>query len=280
VNGDIRNLNECVLKETDKIKYLSSPILSSFDSVLIHGFLSREGGVSAPPFSSLNFDVREGDPLENVARNKEIIKKASGARMERLILVNQVHGSSVLVLDDFVGGPSSYRLTDADAIITGLTDFPIGILTADCLPILLYDPVNAVAGAVHAGWKGTVRSIVVKTVEAMRARFGTNPRDIICALGPYIGPCCYGVGENVYAEFSDAFGNVDCFKRDSGALRLDIGASNVSQLHEAGIIKDNISISPFCTSCRNDLFFSYRKDNKRTGRQLSFIMLKSNRNEG
>jgi len=279
MGGDIR-LNECVLKEKDGIKYLSSPMLSSFDPVLIHGFLTRAGGVSSPPFSSLNFDIRDGDPPGNVARNREIIKKASGARMERLILVNQVHGSSVLVLDDFEGGGASYRLTDADAIITGLADFPIGILTADCLPILLYDPVNAVIGAVHAGWKGTVRSIVVKTVEAMRARFGTNPRDIVCALGPYIGPCCYGVGENVYEEFSEAFGNVDCFKRDSGGLRLDIGASNIYQLHEAGVLKDNISISPCCTSCRNDLFFSYRKDDKRTGRQLSFMMLKSNRNEG
>lgn len=278
MSGDIGNLNECALKEKDKIKYLSSPMLSSFGSALIHGFLSREGGVSPPPFSSLNFDIRDGDPPGNVARNREIIKKASGARMERLILVNQVHGSSVFVLDDFTGGAASYGITDADAIITGLTDFPIGILTADCLPILLYDPVNAIIGAVHAGWKGTVRSIAVKTIDAMRARFGTNPRDVICALGPCIGPCCYGVGENVYAQFSDAFGAVDCFKRVSGGLRLDIGASNIDQLHEAGISSGNISISPFCTSCRNDLFFSYRKDNKRTGRQLSFIMLKSDRN--
>lgn len=278
MDGNIRNLkNVCLLKEKDKIKYLSSPMLASFDAVLIHGFLSRAGGVSGPPFSSLNFDLRDGDPPENVAENREIIRRASGANMERLILVNQVHGDSVLILDDFVGGAASYRLSDADAIITGLTNFPIGILTADCLPILLYDPVNAVTGAVHAGWKGTVRSIAVKTIEAMGARFGTRPRDIVCALGPYIGPCCYTVGENVYSEFTDAFGTVDCFKRDSGELRLDIGASNIDQLHNAGLLRDNISVSPFCTSCRNDLFFSYRKDGKRTGRQLSFIMLKNNR---
>ncbi len=270
--------NGCLLREKDKIRYVSSAVLSSFDAILIHGFLSRVGGVSGPPFSSLNFDVRDGDTPENVSENREIISRASGALMGKLILVNQVHGNSVLILDDFPGGAASYRPVDADAIITGLTNFPIGILTADCLPALLYDPVNTVIGAVHAGWKGTVRSITVKTVEAMRARFGSRPRDIICALGPYIGPCCYTVGENVCREFTDALGpEMNCFKRDTEGLRLDMGASNMEQLHQAGLLMDNISVSPFCTSCRNDLFFSYRKDGLRTGRQLSFIMLKSNR---
>ncbi len=271
--------NVCLLKERDGISYVSSPALSSFDALIVHGFLSRVGGVSGAPFSSLNFDIRDGDTPENVAKNKTAVSTASGADMERLVLVNQVHGNSVLILDDFPGGAASYRTVDADAIITGLTGFPIGILTADCLPVLLYDPVNAVAGAVHAGWKGTVRSIAIKTVEAMRARFGTRPRDVLCAMGPYIGPCCYTVGENVRAEFMEAFGTEDCFRRDAAGLRLDIGASNIEQLRDAGLLMENISTSPFCTSCRNDLFFSYRKDGKRTGRQLSFIMLKGNRTE-
>ncbi len=269
--------NDCLLKEKDGVKYLSSPVLSSFGQI-IHGFLSRAGGVSSPPFSSLNFDARDGDAPENITENRRIISRASGARMERLILVNQVHGNSVVVPDDWKGGAASFMPVDADAIISGLTDFPIGILTADCLPILLHDPVNSVIGAVHAGWRGTVRSIAVRAIETMQARFGSRPRDIVCAFGPYIGPCCYSVGENVYGEFADAFGfDLACFKKDSRGLRLDIGEANAEQLRQKGVLMDNISASPFCTSCRNDLFFSYRRDGRSTGRQLSFITLRNSR---
>ncbi len=262
------------LKETNNIKYVSSGLLSPFESIT-HGFLSRVGGVSGPPFSSLNFDGRT-DSVGNVAKNMELLSRASGTPMEKLVLVNQVHGNSVLILDDFPGGAASYKLVDADAIITGLTGFPIGVLTADCLPVLLYDPVNNIIGAVHAGWKGTLRGVSVKAVESMRSRFGSRPRDILAAFGPYIGPCCYSVKENVFLEFKDAFGEeLNYFYREGGELMLDIGDANIEQLHSAGLSEENISISSWCTSCNNDLFFSYRKEGGMTGRQLSFVMLRS-----
>lgn len=248
------------------IRYMASPLLS--DKAISHGFLTRIGGVSQAPYASLNFDARDTDPAGNVERNRALFHEAFGVGEGRLVTVSQVHGKEVLVLD----GSAPERPVEADAIITNTPGFAIGMMTADCQPVLLFDPVNMAIGAVHAGWKGAALGIVVVTGELMWKNYGTRPEDLIVSLGPCIGPCCYKVGWNVLDEYMARHREADCFKEKEG-LRMDISEGNLIQLLGMGVRKENISNDAVCTSCNSDLFFSHRRDNGRTGRQLSFIML-------
>lgn len=259
-------------REKNNVRYFVSDKIN--EAGALHAFSTRKGGVSSPPLASLNFDSRDADAPENIARNRSLFADAiglSGAEMERLVTLNQVHGDALITVD----AGYDFKMKDADAMITNVAGTPIGILTADCQPILLFDPVKKVVGAAHAGWKGAYLKIGGLTVVAMRERFGSDLKDIRAALGPFIGPCCYAVKGDVHARFKEAFGsNAGLFFSGQDGLSLDIGKANVKTLLDAGLVKENIEVSGLCTACRNDLFFSYRKEEGRTGRQISVIMLR------
>ncbi|MBI3754123.1 MAG: peptidoglycan editing factor PgeF [Deltaproteobacteria bacterium] len=284
-----------MLKQTAGIQYASSSILESIDFIS-HGFLSRIGGISKPPFASLNFDMRDGDNIANIEHTKAAVGRLFGFDVKRLLTINQVHGSDILVIDKPVKDILNLSKTSADAIITNQYDFAIGILTADCVPILLLDPVKKVIGAVHAGWKGTVKTVVQKAIDTMVKQFGSDKKEILAAIGPSIGQCCYKVDGAVAKEFrgnefiiprpilrmgappplkkGESKGDLAKEGRGDSCWQLDLKKANLSQMANSGILEKNISVEDLCTSCRNDLFFSYRADNKKTGRQLNFIMLK------
>lgn len=251
------------MRTLNGITYLSSHV---FDGSVAHGFLTRKGGVSAPPYDSLNLGEREDDRGEHLVENRRRVLAAFGAAS--LFTAIQVHGKSVFCL----GAEAPAAPPEADAIITSEEGAAIGILTADCLPLLFFDPVNRAVGAAHAGWKGTALGVALNAVREMAKAFGTRPRDLKAAIGPCIGPCCYSVGENVYEEFREEGRSLDSFISLDDGLRLDLGAENINQLLSLGVDQRNISGSAPCTSCSGD-FFSYRRDMGRTGRQLSFIML-------
>ncbi|MFQ5736389.1 MAG: peptidoglycan editing factor PgeF [Thermodesulfobacteriota bacterium] len=261
------------------IRYLASPLIGTHGEVT-HAFLQRSGGVSPCPFDSLNLSTRPadgpGDTEQNVRENFRLLYASLGVSEANLFGIRQVHGERVVVAEEHAGAPCP----EADAAVTARPGLAVGVLTADCLPVLLYDPVRRVAGAVHAGWKGTEKGISARTVEVMARRFSSRPADIRAALGPYIGPCCYTVGAQVARRFA-AYG--DAVSMDggdggdgghAGEIRLDIGLCNTAQLIEAGLERENITQAGACTACENGLFFSYRKDGGITGRQLSFIMIK------
>ena len=267
-----------MLKQEAGIKYASSHILDALDFIR-HGFLSRIGGISEPPFSSLNFDTRDGDDIKNVEHNKTIAGRLFGFDTSRVLTINQSHGNDALIIDKPVKDISGLSKTSADAIITNQYGIAIGILTADCVPIIMVDPVKKIIGIVHAGWSGTAKRIVQKTIETMVKHFDSGKKEILAAIGPSIGQCCYKVDGVVAREFRDnEFINLvpAGSKQGKEALcwRLDLKKTNLSQMVNSGVLEKNISIEDFCTSCRNDLFFSYRTDGKITGRQLNFIMLK------
>lgn len=265
-----------MLKEIGGITYAASPLLEPFDFI-IHGFLSRIGGVSKAPFYSLNFDTRDGDDSENIEQNKAIAGKLFGFDKERLLTIKQVHGNDVLIIDKPVKNIAELSQMPADAIVTNQCNIAVAILTADCVPIVLVDPVLKVIGIVHAGWRGTAKGVVQKAIEAMTLQFGSQKKNLIAAVGPSIGQCCYKVDEAVAKEFGweKAKHCSDDFIQKSGDnWRLDLKKANTAQMLQSGILEKNISVENLCTSCRNDLFFSYRKDNKKTGRQLNFIVLK------
>ena len=254
------------------VTFFASTLLTQ--SGITNAFCTRHHGVSSKPYESLNFSSKEGDTHANIEHNKDIVADAFGFSAARLVTVNQVHGDNILVLDtDMLPEQSPLEY---DAIITSRRSLAIGIKTADCVPILLVDPVMRVIAAVHAGWKGTALTIVQKVVETMATNFSSHRENIIAAIGPSIGKCCYEVGMPVYQQLCPAgeyATNVLPSVKDEHWM-LDLKGINRAQLLSARLSPNNIDVFAHCTACLDKLFFSHRRDNGKTGRMLNFIMLK------
>ncbi len=249
---------------------------------LVHAFCTRLGGASDGSFASLNFSSRVGDSEENVNKNGAILAEAFNLSAGQFLVMNQMHGDGIWVLkgSDAEALPSSLippiGKRQFDALITDRPGIAIGIKTADCVPILLADRVRRVIGAVHAGRLGTALNIAGKAVDAFVEGFSSRKTDIIAAIGPSIGRCCYQVDAAVCGDFvSRAGGSSFLYPcAEEGRWMLDLPSLNRFHLEERGIPPENISSSGLCTSCRSDLFFSHRRDMGRTGRHLNFIMVK------
>jgi YfiH family protein len=253
-----------VRRRKDTIEYITSSLLDSHKGIT-HSFLTRKGGISSHPFDSLNFSSHEGDRLENIQENKKLVAQAFGFSLSSLITLNQVHGNDVIVID----APPLNRQFEGDAMITNQKGLTLGILTADCLPILMKDSSEGIIGAVHAGWKGTSLRIVQEALISMEHFFGVQAYDVTVVLGPSIGVCCYEVDNKVLKHMRK---NLPREMAPPSKRMLDLIDINRKLLLEMGVKDDSIECLNFCTACREDLFFSYRRD-RITGRQLSFIML-------
>ena len=242
-----------------------------------HGFTFRRGGASRGRFSSLNFTSRQGDLPERVGENWRRIETAAGIPRRSWALLSQVHGAAVVTAD--AGRAASHHRSGcpaADALITERRGVTLGILTADCLPVIIGLPGGGGVAAVHAGWKGTRAGIVAEAVKSLASAAGADPRQMRAGLGPCIGTCCYTVGEEVRERFREKWGRdfADRVLAASDPWRLDLQEANRRQLLEAGLAAGNVGTVPLCTSCRSDLFFSHRRDGERTGRMLAFARLR------
>jgi len=199
------------------------------------------------------------------------VLEALGVPEGRLLTLRQVHRADVLVFEGdtrILTHPLPY-----DAVITNKKRVALGISTADCLPILMIDRSKKVIGAVHAGWRGMWRGVVQRAARTMIEAFDSSPGDILAGIGPGIGPCCYEVGTEVVSLFQNSPDTPQEFIQERGGKTyLDLSRAAQLELNQVGIPPENIETIPLCTACREDLFFSYRRDGK-TGRQLSFIML-------
>jgi purine-nucleoside/S-methyl-5'-thioadenosine phosphorylase / adenosine deaminase len=257
---------------------------------LVHGFSTRLAGVSALDGQKvLNLSFMEWDSKENVAKNRRLLQAAVGAKEFALVAMKQIHSD---VIHPFSAVPANP--CRGDASITTVSGLLLGTQTADCVPILLVDPKNHVVAAIHAGWRGTLSRIAQKTVGRMRLEFGSKPVDILAAIGPSIGPCCYEVGAEFVTKFTAQFADApDYFDEPRTGdepnplqwlnmkppghqpppqnVHLDLWAANRSQLVAAGLLATNIFVSNLCTACQPDLFFSYRKEGPLSGRMLSVI---------
>ena len=188
--------------------------------------------------------------------------------------IRQIHGDRIHVVEhpESEGWESLSDAVEADAVITDLPRMVLTILTADCVPILLYDPRQGAIGAVHAGWKGTEAQILPKTIAKMQERYGSEPRDILVAICPAIGQCCYEVGGEVAEHFGGYAGAVIEGKA-VGRYQLDLKRVNQLQAMRSGIDTMNIEVTPLCTSCARDRFFSYRAEQGCSGRFVSAIAI-------
>lgn len=262
------------MKKKGKIHYFE-PRLFAERGISVQGFTTRHEGVSRPPYNSLNLGFGTLDPPHNVEGNRSLLARSFGTGLEKLVTVTQVHGNDILLIDEPNQDYSHFLKVECDGIITNQTGVMIGICVADCFPVLLLDPVNRVIAALHAGWKGTAAGISMKGVEALVTIFGADPRNILAAIGPGIGACCYEVDTPVMEAFRKSETDYSAFaeEKGNGKWNLDLSGSNFRQLLRAGVREENIETEKLCVSCSKDLFFSYRRDGGETGRQMGFIML-------
>lgn len=262
-------------KKHGKIHYLE-PGFASASHDVVAGFTTRHEGVSRPPYNSLNLGLNTNDSPHNVQGNRSLLARAFGTKAEQLLTVSQVHGTDILIVDTPNQDVTHFLKIECDGIITNQRDIMIGIGIADCLPLLLFDPVRRVVAALHAGWKGTAANIARKGVEAMIADFGSRPADLLAAAGPAIGPCCYEVDEPVRAQFAKEKGAWDLAATEisKGKWKLDLASANQFQLTECGVLPEKVQTASQCVCCLPELFFSYRRDKGETGRHLGFIMLR------
>lgn len=255
------------------VEYLVAETVSAMGFVT-HAFCTRQRGVSTGPYSSLNVGDLVGDGEENVLRNLALVREAFAVPDGRLILMRQVHGDRILLLDG--DGPLPETLPECDGLISDRPGVALGIRTADCVPIFFADRTCRIIGAAHAGWRGTALGIAARMVETLAGRFSSRREDLTALIGPAIGPCCYQVDAPVFDAFS-AMPGADLFLRpcsERGRWMLDLALANLLQIREAGVPSENIFTSGLCTSCRRDLFFSHRAGGGSAGRQISLLMMR------
>ena len=239
----------------------------------VHGFSPRsfESGEGVKTELKLG---RKG-LQETSAQHMQWFLKSLNIASGEVFILNQVHGNQVYVLEDPDLSPEQVGDVEADALITHLVDRPIGVLTADCVPVILYDPKGHVTGVVHAGRKGTQQRILSATVASLSRVFGSQPADMIVGFGPAIGGCCYEVDAPCLPPFQKNFSDWERFTKQSadGKYRLDLPAANKLDALSAGVRLENIFDLEECTACHPERWFSYRKEGP-TGRLISLTMLR------
>lgn len=266
--------------ESDKTRFHAAWNLHAAGTVT-HGFSTRVGGQSRPPYHSLNLSLAVGDDAGAVLANRRAFAEALGVDADRLVVANQTHSASAARVAEADAGAGAIEhgtsIPDTDALITDVPGITLALSFADCACVFLLDPVNRAIGAVHAGWKGTALGITREAVRAMTREFRSWPDQLLAAIGPCICRHCYDVGEDVANEITRAFGSDQRVLSPSaaGKWRLDLKTANLQLLREAGLPESGIAISDECTSCNAGEFFSYRRDGD-TGRMGGWIALRPN----
>jgi YfiH family protein len=253
------------LKATFTPRYRSPAIFRSFRELLT-AESTRHGGVSLPPFHTLNLGRSTRDNPDHVAVNRRLFWDALQINSDKVASSHQVHGDKVLVTDspgDFEG---------YDALVTNTPHVYLAVTIADCTPVLIFDPVQKVIAAAHAGWRGTVSRIAAKTVAQMTFSFGSKPADCHAYVGTCIDATSFEVGNEVAAEFDSTF---KTFNKEKNKYYVDLKRANKMQLVESGIPDGQIQVSAYSTVLDNQDYFSYRHENGQTGRMLAVIGMKA-----
>jgi polyphenol oxidase len=221
------------------------------------------------------FSFRGKDEFGKSNFHVELFLESIGITNSKLFLVNQIHSDKIFILDDANLASNESVKVSADALLTHLSGKPLGIFTADCLPVLIYDPRVKVIGAIHAGRKGSEQSIILKVIREMERVYGSRPEELLAGIGPAIGGCCYEVDEDCIQPFMKMFpGKIDWFREGlPGKYFLNLMAINKMQGEHAGLLRENIFSMHHCTCCSTQNLFSYRREGK-TGRILTTIMLR------
>ncbi len=257
------------LRQAQSIKYIQFLSASEFPN-LHHGLTLRSGGFSHRPFHSLNFGKKTDDLKPSIDKNYKKFFVSLDIPQTRFCQTLQVHGSTVIRIKK--NTPiEDYSKIQADALITNLTGTYLAMTVADCLPIFFFHHHEKVIGLAHAGWRGTLKKIAVQTIRKLGSQFKLPKNEFSALLGPSIGECCFKVGQEIYNCFSPSA------RRKK--MRINLQAENALQLRKEGIPVENIRMINLCTSCHQRWFFSYRRDQGKTGRMLAFIGIRNEAND-
>ena len=267
------------LKEKNHVPYIQFKNLSA-TGIVKHGFSTRKGGVSTGIFSSMNLNFKRGDDPDAVMENYRRMAAALNMRVEDMVLSDQTHTTNVRVITEEDRGkgilkPQDY--SDVDGMITNVPGIVLVTSYADCVPLYFVDPVRKAIGLSHSGWKGTVGYIGQKTVEKMHEVYGSEPKNIVAAIGPSICQSCYEVSDDVAEAFRANFTADEAadilLDKGNGKYQLDLWRANWYVLTDAGILPEHLSVTDLCTACHPDLLWSHRKTNGQRGGLSAFLSL-------
>lgn len=269
------------VRESHGVTYLSFPALEQIGDV-VHAFSTRLGGVSEGKFSTMNFSFSRGDHPEHVLENYRRMARALEVDETRMVVSHQTHTTHVRVVTEADAGKGVIRERDyqnIDGLVTNVPGLTLVTFYADCVPLYLVDPVQKAVGLSHSGWRGTVHRMGQETLDVMRKEYGTNPEDVVAAVGPSICQECFEVGGEVAEEFADAFAgryhDALFYRKENGKYQLDLWLANRIVLEEAGVPADQIHVTDICTRCNPRLLFSHRKFGEQRGNLAAFLGLKA-----
>jgi YfiH family protein len=254
-------------------------LLRPHEASLLAGCTTRGGGVSEPPYDTLNLGLHVGDEPDAVLENRRRLAVALGVELSAFVFAQQVHGGEVCVVTATDGGRGALRFADAlpntDALITRDAGVVLTVMHADCVPVVLFDPLTPALGVVHAGWGGAVNHVVRNAVEAMRMQFASDPATLVAGIGPSIGPASYEVGPEVAERVRFEFPGADLLRTCAeGKFLLDLWGAATADLASAGLSRESIEVAGLDTFQLHSRFFSHRRGQP-TGRGLTFAMLRS-----
>lgn len=269
----------------NKKEMLGFSSLRSYPNIF-HFTTTRNGGVSKNSYAFLNGSYFSGDSENNVDKNWEKILSYSEEQPRYIACPYQIHSDTICVIDNdfFFLSPDDQEdaLHGVDALITKEENVLITVATADCVPVTLFDPKAEVIAVVHAGWRGTVKNIIGKTIKTLIKEFNSNPQDLVCCIGPSISLMAFEVGNEVVDLFSSQgfmMEEIAFFNRETQKYHIDLWKANSILLEEAGVLSENISCSGICTYSEYHHFFSARRLGIKSGRMITGIMLKKNNYE-
>lgn len=265
------------VQEEGELCYITIPAFEK-TGLVRHCFTTRLGGVSPEPYG-MNLGISGADAPENVRRNYERIAYAIGSFLGNLVVSAQVHGTEILrvgVLDRGKGVVFPREMEAIDGLITDRSQVGLVTIHADCVPLFFLDPRRKAIGLAHAGWRGTVGKIGAKMIRRMQEDFGSDPADLLAAIGPSIGPCCFEVGEEVAKQFESVFMDhrAELIRpaKSSGKFYVDLWEANRQTMLSEGVLPEHITVTDLCTACHSDVFHSHRKT-KSPGRMAAILEL-------
>lgn len=270
-----------IFREIEKeVPYLEYPLLTD-TKIVHHGFSTRLGGVSQGCYASMNLSFTRGDDEAAVRENYHRIAKSIGVKCENMVLSQQTHTTNVRVVTEKDKGKGIVKpldYTDVDGMVTNIHGICLVTFYADCVPLYFVDPVQKAIGLSHSGWRGTVGKIGKETIRKMKEQYGSDPKDILAAVGPSICKDCYEVSEDVILEFQKNFKErywKDLFyRKENGKYQLDLWKANEIIFKESGILPEHIAVTNVCTHCNSEILYSHRTSGDRRGNLAAFLALK------
>lgn len=270
-----------IFREIEKeVPYLEYPLLTD-TKIVHHGFSTRLGGVSQGCYTSMNLSFTRGDDEAAVRENYHRIAKSIGVKCENMVLSQQTHTTNVRVVTEKDKGKGIVKpldYTDVDGMVTNIHGICLVTFYADCVPLYFVDPVQKAIGLSHSGWRGTVGKIGKETIRKMEEQYGSDPKDILAAVGPSICKDCYEVSEDVILEFQKNFKErywKDLFyRKENGKYQLDLWKANEIIFKESGILPEHIAVTNVCTHCNSEILYSHRTSGDRRGNLAAFLALK------